>query len=123
MDPIVVSVNGTALSEYIAPLVFALSGAGARFVMSGDEKTLLSFFANIVTGTFAGALIYCFSGQIITNHEYRSGLVGLASFSSADLLPRLQKIFLRRIDKTADEDKKPEDKKPEDKKPNDKESC
>lgn len=105
MEPILLTVNGTSLSEYIAPLIFALSGAGARFVLSGDEKTLLSFFANIVSGTFAGALIYCFSGQLITNHEYRSALVGLASYCSGDLLPKLQKIFLRRIDKESGSDK------------------
>ena len=102
MEPgVVISVNGFSLTEYIAPLIFALSGAGSRFVLSGDEKTLLSFFANIITGTFAGALIYCFTGPFITNHEYRSALVGLASYCSGDLLPRLQKIFLRRIDKEA----------------------
>ena len=106
MEPVVhITVNGLSLTEYVAPLIFALSGAGARFVLSGDEKTLISFFANIITGTFAGALLYCFSGQLISNHEYRSALVGLASYCSGDLLPKLQKIFLRKIDKVGGSDK------------------
>jgi hypothetical protein len=85
------------IAMHAAAIVLAMCGGSVRFFQAKAEKTLLQFFVSLLSSAFSGELLACFTSTFDLAMGFRIGLIGLAGYGAADILPLMSKILQTRI--------------------------